>query len=56
MAFAALAIAAGVFLQALGRAFAGHTSTRSYGATLLGLVSVLILWQVASSLAPALCG
>jgi hypothetical protein len=34
---AALAIAAGLFLQALGRAFAGHTSARSYGATLLGL-------------------
>jgi hypothetical protein len=34
---AALAITVGVFLQALGRAFAGHTSTKSYGATLVGL-------------------
>jgi hypothetical protein len=34
---AALAIAVGVFLQALGRAFAGHTSAKRYGATLVGL-------------------
>jgi hypothetical protein len=34
---AALAITVGVFLQALGRAFAGHTSTKSYSATLVGL-------------------
>ena len=34
---AALAIAVGVFLQALGRAFAGQTSARRYGASLLGL-------------------
>jgi hypothetical protein len=33
----ALAIAIGVFLQALGRAFAGQTSARRYGASLLGL-------------------
>src|ERR1700678_2192065 len=34
---AALAIAAGIFLQALGRAFAGHTSARRFGGSLLGL-------------------
>jgi len=34
---AALAIAAGIFLQALGRAFAGHTSARRFGTSLLGL-------------------
>jgi hypothetical protein len=34
---AALAIAVGVFLQALGRAFAGQTSARRYSASLLGL-------------------
>jgi hypothetical protein len=34
---ATLAIAVGVFLQALGRAFAGQTSARSYSASLLGL-------------------
>jgi hypothetical protein len=34
---AALAVAVGVFLQALGRAFAGRTSLRSYSSSLLGL-------------------
>jgi hypothetical protein len=34
---AALAIAIGIFLQSLGRAFAGRTTARGYGTTLLGL-------------------